>query len=146
MEHDRAVADFGGDLGVAEEADYHRFDVPDGCHWNDLRTTTTNVGVKLQNILGRLEEANPAKLAGIFGDVAWANKERLPEPALLNLIDTFDGVTLNPTEAVPNDLLGAAYEYLLKQFADEIRQEGRRVLHSSRRRQPARPSARPSAG
>ncbi len=118
MEHEQAVADFGDGLGAAEEADYHRFDVPDGCHWNDLRATTTNVGVKLQNILGRLEEANPAKLAGIFGDVAWANKERLPEPALLNLIDTFDGLTLNP-EAVPTDLLGAAYEYLLKQFADE---------------------------
>jgi type I restriction enzyme M protein len=118
MEHEHAVADFGDDVGGQEEADYHRFDVPEGCHWDDLRTTTTNVGVKLQRILGRLEEANPAKLAGIFGDVAWANKERLPEPALLNLIDTFDGLTLNP-EAVPNDLLGAAYEYLLRQFADE---------------------------
>jgi type I restriction enzyme M protein len=117
MEHDQALADFGDALGAAEEADYHRFDVPDGCHWKDLQTTSTNVGVKLQNLLGRLEEANPSKLAGIFGDVAWANKERLPEPALLSLIGTFDGLTLNPKE-VPNDLLGAAYEYLLKQFAD----------------------------
>lgn len=118
MEHSLAVATFGNDVSGQEEADYHRFDIPDGCHWDDLRTTTTNVGVSLQKILGRLEESNPAKLAGIFGDVAWANKERLPEPALLNLIDTFDGVTLNPNE-VPNDLLGAAYEYLLRQFADE---------------------------
>jgi type I restriction enzyme M protein len=118
MEHERAVVDFGDDLSGQAEADYHRFDIPEGCHWDDLRATTTNVGVKLQKVLGRLEEANPTKLAGIFGDVAWANKERLPEPALLNLIDTFDGLTLNP-EAVSNDLLGAAYEYLLKQFADE---------------------------
>lgn len=118
MEHAHAVADFGVGVTRQEEVDYHRFDIPDGCHWDDLRTTTTNVGVKLQKILGRLEEANPAKVAGIFGDVAWANKERLPESALLNLIDTFDGLTLNPEE-VPNDLLGAAYEYLLKQFADE---------------------------
>lgn len=118
MEHAQAVADFGGGVSGQEEADYHRFDIPGGCHWDDLRTTTTNVGVKLQKILGRLEEANPSKLAGIFGDVTWANKERLPESALLNLVDTFDGLTLNPEE-VPNDLLGAAYEYLLKQFADE---------------------------
>lgn len=118
MEHARAVADFGEAVSASEEADYHRFDIPESCHWEDLRTVTTNVGVKLQNILGRLQEANPSKLAGIFGDVAWANKERLPESSLLSLIDTFDGLTLNP-EAVPNDLLGAAYEYLLKQFADE---------------------------
>jgi len=117
-EHAQAVADFGAEVTAEEEADYHRFDIPDGCHWSDLRTTTSNVGVKLRNILDALELANPAKLAGIFGDVAWGNKERLPEPSLLNLVDTFDRLTLNP-EAVPHDLLGAAYEYLLRQFADE---------------------------
>ncbi|HET7483582.1 MAG TPA: N-6 DNA methylase, partial [Actinomycetota bacterium] len=101
-----------------EEADYHRFDIPSGCHWKDLRSATNNVGVKLRKILDKLEFANPNKLAAIFGDVAWGNKERLPEPSLINLIDTFDRLMLNP-EAVPNDLLGAAYEYLLRQFADE---------------------------
>lgn len=117
-EHDQAVADFGSGVSPEEEADYHRFDIPPACHWSDLQKSTTNVGVKLRNILDALELANPSKLAGIFGDVAWGNKERLPEPSLLNLIDTFDRLTLNP-EAVPNDLLGAAYEYLLRQFADE---------------------------
>lgn len=117
-EHAQAIADFGTEVTTEEEADYHRFDIPDGCHWSDLRTTTRNVGVKLRNILDALELANPSKLAGIFGDVAWGNKERLPEPSLLNLVDTFHRLTLNP-EAVPHDLLGAAYEYLLRQFADE---------------------------
>jgi type I restriction enzyme M protein len=61
--------------------------------------------------------------AGVAGHggrvvVAWGNKERLPEPALLNLIDAFDRLTLNRT-VVSNDMLGAAYEYLLRQFADE---------------------------
>lgn len=117
-EHAQAIVDFGAEVTAEEEADYHRFDIPDGCHWSDLRTTTSNVGVKLRNVLDALELANPSKLAGIFGDVAWGNKERLPEPSLLNLVDTFDRLTLNP-EAVPHDLLGAAYEYLLRQFADE---------------------------
>lgn len=118
LEHAQAVADFGHAATTEVEADYHRFDVPDGCHWADLRAVSTNVGVALQRVLDRLAEANPEKLAGIFGDVAWGNKERLPEPSLLNLIDTFDGLTLNPN-VVSNDMLGAAYEYLLKQFADE---------------------------
>jgi type I restriction enzyme M protein len=117
LDHAAAVADFGEDLDDEVEADYHRFAVPDGCHWADLQKVSTNVGVALQNILDRLAEANPETLAGIFGDVAWANKDRLPEPALLNLIDSFDRLTLNRT-VVPNDMLGAAYEYLLREFAD----------------------------
>jgi len=116
-EHDRAVADFGDDVSAEVEADYHRFVVTDGCHWDDLRKVTVNVGAALQSILDRLQEANHQKLAGVFGDVAWGNKDRLPEANLLNLIDSFDGLTLNP-EAVPNDMLGQAYEYLLREFAD----------------------------
>jgi type I restriction enzyme M protein len=118
MEHEEAIQDFGSDVSEEEEADYHRFLIPKGCHWSDLRKASTNVGVRLRKILDRLEQANPDKLAGIFGDVAWGNKERLPEPALLSLIDTFDRLTLN-RKVVSHDMLGAAYEYLLKQFADE---------------------------
>ncbi len=118
LDHTAAVADFGNDVSPEEEADYHRFDMPEGCHWRDLKKVSVNVGVELQKILQRLEEANPNSLAGIFGDVAWANKERLPEPSLLNLIDSFDSLTLH-REVVSNDMLGAAYEYLLRQFADE---------------------------
>jgi type I restriction enzyme M protein len=118
MEHQEAVVVYGLEVRDEEEADYHRFTIPDGCHWSDLRATTTNVGVKLGLILDRLQSANPAKLAGIFGDVAWGNKERLPETSLLNLVNAFNRLTLNP-EVVPHDVLGAAYEYLLRQFADE---------------------------
>jgi len=34
MERAEAVADFGEDVTAEEEADYHRFVVPDGCHWS----------------------------------------------------------------------------------------------------------------
>jgi len=76
------------------------------------------VGSKIATALGRIEQANPDSLAGIFGDAAWGNKERLPESSLVALIDTFNGLTLNP-EQVDHDVLGQAYEYLLKNFADE---------------------------
>ncbi|MGI8757480.1 MAG: type I restriction-modification system subunit M [Acidimicrobiales bacterium] len=117
LDHTTAVADFGAEVSPEEEADYHRFEMPSGCHWDDLKKISVNVGVELQKILQRLEEANPNTLAGIFGDVAWANKERIPESALLNLIDSFDSLTLN-RNVVSNDMLGAAYEYLLRQFAE----------------------------
>ncbi len=98
-------------------ADYHRFDIPDGCHWPDLRRATDNVGHALQLILDRIQEANPTSLAGIFGEVAWANKDRLPEHALLRLIDIFNGIPLDPG-TVSHDMLGSAYEYLLREFAE----------------------------
>jgi type I restriction enzyme M protein len=117
-EHGTAVADFGDDLTIEVEVDYHRFQIPEGCHWRDLRRVHENVGVALQNMLDHIQEANPDSLGGIFGDVAWGNKDKLPEPSLLNLIEAFDTLDLSPSR-VGHDVLGAAYEYLLKQFADE---------------------------
>src|SRR3954452_8833593 len=36
-EHAAAEAEWGDDLDGEIEADYHRFTIPDGCHWADLR-------------------------------------------------------------------------------------------------------------
>jgi type I restriction enzyme M protein len=116
-EHERAVADFGDALNDEIEADYHRFALPEGCHWRELGRVHENVGVGLQNILDRIQQANPDTLGGIFGDVAWGNKDKLPEHALLNLIAAFQTLDLRPSH-VGHDVLGAAYEYLLVQFAD----------------------------
>lgn len=114
--HARAVADFGEDLSDDIEADYQPFIVPKGCAWSDIRNASTNVGVKLAAALHRLQQANP-DLVGVFGDVNWANKDRLPETALTALLDTFHEATLDP-DHVRGDMLGAAYEYLLREFAE----------------------------
>lgn len=117
-EHDKALENFDGDEKLAAHPDNYRFVVPDGCLWEDLQAVSENVGAALQLILERIEEANPETLGGIFGGVRWGDKERLPESALTGVIDVFDTLDLNPEE-VPYDLLGNAYEYLLKNFADE---------------------------
>ncbi|MHB0929030.1 MAG: type I restriction-modification system subunit M [Candidatus Nanopelagicales bacterium] len=117
-EHAKAVADYGDGVDPVVEADYHKFDLPAGTHWREVTTKTANLGAHINKALGSIEQANPDSLAGIFGDAAWGNKERLPETALVNLINAFNGMTLNPDE-VSHDLLGQGYEYLLKNFADE---------------------------
>ncbi len=114
----RALDAFDGDEKLARLEDNFRFVLPDGCHWADVQALTENVGVELQKILQRIELANSDTLAGIFGDVQWANKEKLPEHALMDVIDEFSTLDLSPNSA-PGDILGAAYEYLLKYFADE---------------------------
>ena len=94
------------------------FQIPDGCHWSDLRSTTENLGNAIQGILDHIEGANQDTLADIFGEAAWENKGKLPEASLQSLIEVFDALKLDPTSA-PGDIMGQAYEYLLKQFADE---------------------------
>lgn len=118
LEHAQAVAEYGPDVDPEVEADFHRFALPDGAHWDQVTKATSNLGAKINTALGRIQQANPDTLAGIFGDAAWGNKERLPEHALVNLIGAFDGLVLNPDE-VSHDMLGQAYEYLLKNFADQ---------------------------
>ncbi|MDJ0322000.1 class I SAM-dependent DNA methyltransferase [Pseudarthrobacter sp. PS3-L1] len=116
-EHTRAVADFGDSLTQEIEADYHAFVIPDGCHWADVHQTAQQIGAKLSEALQRIQLANPDTLSGVFGDVNWANKERLPESALTKLLDVFHPVRLD-ADSVKGDMLGSAYEYLLREFAE----------------------------
>lgn len=117
FEHAQAVVDFGAELTDDLESTLHTFTVPEGCHWANVIETTQHTGVALDNALQRLQQANPESLAGVFGDVNWANQERLPQTALKALLDTFHGVRLDP-DSVNGDILGSAYEYLLREFAE----------------------------
>jgi type I restriction enzyme M protein len=112
-----ALEESGGDQEYAELPEQHRFQVPEGAHWADLRARSTNVGQAIQRAMREIEKANPTTLYGIFGDVQWTNKARLSDELLVDLIDHFSRLDLR-NEAVPNDVLGQAYEYLIKKFAD----------------------------
>ena len=56
----------------------HRFQIPDGAHWRDVRSVPSDVGRRCQTAMRAIETANPDQLYGIFGDAQWTNKERLP--------------------------------------------------------------------
>jgi type I restriction enzyme M protein len=113
-----AVEAFGPDVGLTTAADFHAFVIPTGCHWADLRRTPENHGVVLQQIMQKIEEVNPTRLAQIFGNAPWADQHKMPAERLERLIEHFGQRVLGPTE-VSNDLLGGGYEYLLKRFSDE---------------------------
>lgn len=117
-ERDAALGEYGYDLDEEIEADFHRFEMPEGTLWSDATGKVKNLGAEIARAFQRIEKANPRSLAGVFGDASWGNKERLPESALLGLIKAFNQIKLDPT-TVSHDLLGAGYEYLLKNFADE---------------------------
>jgi type I restriction enzyme M protein len=57
-----------GDEEYARFPQNYRFQVPEDCHWEDVRTVTTNVGAALQKAMRGIEKANPETPYGIFGD------------------------------------------------------------------------------
>lgn len=113
-----ALNESDGDLEYAAFAENHRFVIPTGAHWNDVRETTTNVGVAIQHAMREIEKHNPDTLEGIFGDASWTNKNRLSDATLINLVEHFSQHTLSLAN-VADDKLGNAYEYLIKEFADD---------------------------
>lgn len=113
-----ALAESDGDTEYAAFAENHHFQIPEGAHWNDVREKTVNIGSALQEAMRAIEQANPDTLFGIFGDASWTNKDRLSDAILTNLIEHFSQHKLNLSN-VPDDQLGNAYEYLIKEFADD---------------------------
>jgi type I restriction enzyme M protein len=117
-EFEKALKESGGDIEYASFAEHHHFQVPENAHWNRVRETTTNVGMTLQEAMRAIEQANPDTLYGIFGDASWTNKDRLSDATLTNLIEHYSQHKLSLSN-VADDKLGNAYEYLIKEFADD---------------------------
>lgn len=119
----KRISDVYDDERAKAEAEYgedfpedHRFQIPEGCHWSDVRRVTANVGQVLLHAFREIEQAN-AELYNIFGDAQWGNKERLSDALLCDLVEHFSSLTLANGYVEP-DALGRAYEYLIKKFAD----------------------------
>ena len=116
-EYELALKESGNDKEYASLKEFHRFIIPKDCHWKDVRETSVNIGVKIQYAIREIESANQEYLSGIFGDVQWSNKEKLSDELLNNLIDHFSQYNLS-NSSISADILGDAYEYLIKHFAD----------------------------
>jgi type I restriction system adenine methylase HsdM len=117
-EHDAALAVYDGDEKLAALPENHRLVIPDGCHWNDVRATVTNVGAKLRASMRQIESANSDALTGVFGDADWTNKSLLSDATLTGLVEHFSTKSLTIAD-LPEDELGNGYEYLIKRFADD---------------------------
>lgn len=118
------------------------FFVPPRARWNEgftdengiqqpaIKHLQNNIGQMLNKALDGIEEANPDTLSGIFKGRINFNKEVDGKQIVKNvdlkkMIDHFNEFPklTNENFEFP-DLLGAAYEYLLKHFADESGKKG----------------------
>ncbi|MFE0649610.1 N-6 DNA methylase [Streptomyces sp. NPDC059534] len=117
-EYAEALEESGGDHEFAAFAENHRFTIPEGCLWGDVRERTEDVGQALRTVFREIEKANPETLFGIFGNANWTNKEKLSDAKLSDLIEHFSTRSLSNASVSP-DVFGNAYEYLIKRFADQ---------------------------
>jgi type I restriction enzyme M protein len=113
----------------AEMADFYSdsFFVPPNARWSHIRDEFhENIGASLNKALGAMEEVNPA-LEGVLAHIDFTRvvgKSRIPDTRLRQLIDHFNKVRLRNEDFEFPDLLGAAYEYLIGEFADSAGKKG----------------------
>ncbi len=101
--------------------DKYTFFVPEQAHWSKIRHIKTNVGTSLNKALEALEDANVDALQDVLKGINFNRKigqRSLDDDTLSNFIQNFEKIPLRDENFEFPDLLGAAYEYLIKFFAD----------------------------
>ncbi len=113
----------------AETPEYYKrtFFVPPRARWPKLRDHLhENIGDGLNKALGALEDENTA-LAGVLQHIDFnrtIGKSKIPDKRLRQLIDHFNRYGFRSADFEFPDLLGAAYEYLIGEFADSAGKKG----------------------
>lgn len=119
-EHEKALKESGGDEEYASFDENYSFVIPKGCHWNVVRNVTQNVGQAIVKAMSGIERANPEYLSGVFSsfdDANWTDKNKLSDERLKNLIEHMSELKVGNNN-YSADVMGDAYEYLIKKFAD----------------------------
>ncbi|MEU0151546.1 type I restriction-modification system subunit M [Micromonospora fulviviridis] len=113
----------------AEQPESYReaFFVPEVARWDRLRELHEGVGNELNKALAGLEHLNPESLEGVVQHIDFnrqVGNSRIPDKKLRDLITHFSQYRLRTDDFEFPDLLGAAYEYLIKEFADSAGKKG----------------------
>lgn len=114
---------------IADNKNWHRetFYVPQQSRWPYLLNEAhQNVGDYLNKALAGLEEHN-SSLDGVLEHIDFTRKvgsAKLPDKKLRELIVHFGTYRLRNDDFEFPDLLGAAYEYLIRDFADSAGKKG----------------------
>lgn len=108
------------DMLIEDPSIYENFYVPERARWSTLKDLTLNIGPELDKAFKSIEdEPKNSELIGVLTTANYNDKERVPDKKLSQLLILFSGINLANDYLENKDVLGNAYEYLIKQFADE---------------------------
>jgi len=119
---ERIEKEEGDDYGWYDR-DEHQFFVPERARWTYIRSITQDVGSAINVAFEALEEEN-VTLQGVLASIDFNDKEKLPDKVIVQLIQHFSSLSLRNGDLSEPDMLGRAYEYLIKQFADDAGKKG----------------------
>src|SRR6266540_494485 len=116
---------------IADMPHFYRDDfyVPEQAQWRSIKNASRRKGVgdMLNKALAALEEANTPALTGVLEHIDFTRKvgqTTLSDQKLQQLVDHLERYPLRNEDFEFPDLLGAAYEYLIGEFADSAGKKG----------------------
>jgi type I restriction enzyme M protein len=123
------MKEYGNDpVRVQRRLSRERFQLPDGCDFLSLyaQRNELDIGERMNMALEKIEEANKAKLEGVFREVDFNSENKLGETKdrnarLKHLFEDFNDrrLDLRPSVVGEEDVIGNVYEYLLERFASD---------------------------
>ena len=109
---------------AADEDEYDKtFFVPEVSRWSSLKDLKHDIGTELNKATDAIEKHNPS-LEGVLVSIDFNIKNKLSDKKLQDLLSHFSKYRLRNEDFESPDLLGSAYEYLIKQFADSAGKKG----------------------
>jgi type I restriction enzyme M protein len=99
------------------------FFIPEQARWSNLKDLKHDIGAELNKATESIEEHNPP-LEGVLVTIDFNDKNKLPDKKLQDFLLHFSKYRLRTEDFESPDLLGDAYEYLIKQFADSAGKKG----------------------
>ena len=114
----------GAERLASDQDEYDKtFFVPERARWSNLKNLKHDIGPELNKATETIEEYN-SPLEGVLGSVDFNIKGKLSDKNLQDLLSHFSKYRLRNEDFEFPDLLGSAYEYLIKQFADSAGKKG----------------------
>lgn len=110
---------------LAEDEDEydHTFYIPQSARWAHLKDLKHNIGEALNKATEAIEECHNS-LEGVLVSIDFNIKNKLSDKKLRDLLSHFSRYRLRNADFERPDLLGTAYEYLIKMFADSAGKKG----------------------
>ena len=107
-----------------DEDEYDKaFYIPPIARWDALKDLKHDIGAELNKATEAIEEFN-ASLEGVLVSIDFNIKNKLSDKKLRDLLSHFSRYRLRNADFERPDLLGTAYEYLIKMFADSAGKKG----------------------
>ena len=110
---------------LAEDEDEYdvTFFIPANARWDHLKDLKHDIGAELNKATESIEEHN-SSLEGVLVTIDFNIKNKLSDAKLRDLLSHFSKHRLRNSDFERSDLLGTAYEYLIKMFADSAGKKG----------------------